>query len=170
MHSCRAHHLLALSALAAAVLAGCPARTRPEAGPARDDYRGLLAARLSQIEASGVFRVRANPVGCGCPPLEVEVGGVWMRVAVTEGEPGVLEALSAALEATPRAVFLIEGELGRELVGCGRAALYVELEASGWQGPERGAAAGLVAPEAGGPSASGVPALADACRPGASLR
>lgn len=130
----RCHHLLALSALA---LAGC-LQARPEVATSLDagDYRGLLERRLEAAARTGGFRLRANPVGCACPPFEVEVGGRWLRAAVVEGERDAVEALAAALEATPRATFLVDGELGRELLPCGRAALYVELEANVWRGVE----------------------------------
>jgi hypothetical protein len=100
------------------------------------DYRGLLEERLASAPRNGIFRVRANPVGCGCPAFEVEIGGRWLRAAVIEGESLAIEALVAGVEVTPRAVFRVEGELGGELLACGRAALYVTLEVDLWGGPE----------------------------------
>jgi hypothetical protein len=119
-----------------ASLAACAGGAAPRPGPARGDYRGILEARLAGVEPSGRFRLRANPVDCACPAFEVEVGGRWLRAAVVEGEREVLLALMEAFEEAPDAVYLLDGELGGELLPCGKAALYVEVEAVAWGGLE----------------------------------
>ncbi|MCA9515604.1 MAG: hypothetical protein KC635_11730 [Myxococcales bacterium] len=127
-------HAAAAALLATLLLmTGCASTPAAEeaSGPPVMGYLERVKARVAAAQASPTHRIRFNPVVCDCPPYEVELEGVWQRVAFTNGDPqdpAVLLLEAAAQESQRRgthAVWTVAGSLEDATMTCARGAIVV---------------------------------------------
>jgi hypothetical protein len=77
------------------VAAGCGGPVRQAAkGPAELLPVERLELDLEQHDPEAPLPLRYNPVTCGCPPWEAEIGGAWVRASLEPVSDAAIEAVS----------------------------------------------------------------------------
>ena len=125
--------LLALATaagLAAAACSGAPTAPAPDPAVA---YAERVLARIAAAREAPSFTLRFNSSSCDCPPFEIDLGGVWHRVAFAGAEaddPVIValdEAATAARAGRGPSTWQVQGSLEDALTTCARGALVVPL-------------------------------------------
>ena len=115
------------------VTAACATTTPKEEAPQPLSYEDEIRQAANVMAAQTHLVLRYNPVTCGCPAFELQIGSRWVRVALEQlkkPDSAAAKLMSKAISANKKGHvghYKIKGELDDSLNRCAGRAIYLSV-------------------------------------------